>query len=126
MVANILIVDDNPEVGRAIARMLPAYHTSFETDPSEAVRRFASGERIDLVLCDLEMPGMSGREVYEALHRERPRQAPIMLMMSGHDNVKSLFDAGCPVLLKPFRARELRALVSALLHEDAPTVTACT
>jgi CheY-like chemotaxis protein len=117
MVAKILVVDDQPSVGRAIARMLPAYDTSTESDPRSAIRRLADGEQFDIVLCDLEMPGVSGRDVYDAFQRQRGDRAPIMLMMSGHNNVTALFAAGCPVLLKPFEALELRALVSAILHE---------
>jgi CheY-like chemotaxis protein len=118
MVAKILVVDDQLDVGRAIARMLPAYETSTESDPRAAIRRFVDGERFDIVLCDLEMPEMSGRELCDAFQRERRSRPPIMLMMSGDANVKPLFAAGYPVLLKPFTAPELRALVSALLHEN--------
>src|SRR5450432_4312273 len=97
MVAKILVIDDQPAVARAIARMLRGYDTSTETDPRRAVRRVADGERFDLVLCDLEMPEMSGREVYDSFLREK--FDPMILMMSGHDNVSSLFAAGCPVLV---------------------------
>jgi CheY-like chemotaxis protein len=114
---SILIIDDHAEIAAAIARMLPNYTTTVETDPRCAVARVARGEKFDLVLCDLEMPEMSGREVYDALPRDnRPE---VMLMMSGRINVVPLFVAGWPVLIKPFRGPELRALISALLHEDA-------
>ena len=120
MVAKILIIDDQPLIGRAIARMLRGYDTSTETDPRRAVSRVADGERFDLVLCDLEMPEMNGREVYDSFRRKN--FDPMFLMMSGHDNISSLFAAGCPVLIKPFTTRELRELVSALLcdHVHAP------
>jgi CheY-like chemotaxis protein len=113
MVAKILVIDDQPGVGGAIARVLRGYDVSVETDPRSAVRRVADGERFDLVLCDLEMPEMNGREVYDAFRRENFN--PLILMMSGHANVSSLFAAGCPVLLKPFNNAELRELVSACL-----------
>jgi len=115
MTAKILVIDDLPAMGRAIERMLDTYEVSVETDPRAAVKRIAAGERFDIVLCDLEMPEMSGKEVYETLRTyERP---PITLMMSGHANVTPLFAAGCPVLFKPFEAAELKHLVAALLHE---------
>jgi CheY-like chemotaxis protein len=111
----ILIIDDRADVARTIARMLSDYSTTIETDPRSAVARVSSGERFDVVLCDLDMPEMTGREVYDAFPRDnRPR---VMLMMSGHSNVAPLFAAGWPVLLKPFRGSELRTLVSALLHK---------
>jgi CheY-like chemotaxis protein len=115
MVPKILVIDDQADIGGEIARMLRGYETTTETDSRRAVRRVLDGEWFDLVLCELQMPEIGGREVYAAFRRlVRP---PIMLMMSGHDNVGALFAAGCPVLLKPFRAPELRELVSAILHD---------
>jgi DNA-binding response OmpR family regulator len=52
------------------------------------------------------------------LMRERPDRRLLVVMMSGHDNVTSLFAAGCPVLFKPFKAAELRELVAALLRDQ--------
>ena len=117
MVAKILIIDDRPEVARSIAYSLRSYETSIETDPRCAVRRFVDGEQFDIVLCDLDMPEMTGREVYDAFRRETREGSPVMLMMSGDHNVVPLFEAGCPVLIKPFSASELRTLVSAILHD---------
>jgi CheY-like chemotaxis protein len=116
--ARILVLDDRPEVARAIARMLPDHDTATETDPRRAVARVEHGERFDIVLCDLNMPDMNGREVSDALeHVHVP--PPIVLMMSGGENVDSLFATGRAVLIKPFDGKELRDLVSAMLHETA-------
>src|SRR3954454_14832806 len=118
--ARILVLDDQPEVARAIARMLTNHETAMETDPRRAVARVEHGERFDLVLCDLNMPGMGGREVSDALVTAQDDAPRVVLMMSGGENVASLFAAGRAVLIKPFEADELRALVSAVLHEDSP------
>lgn len=115
--ARILVVDDTPDVARAIARMLSNHETEMETDPRQAVARVEHGERFDIVLCDLNMPVMGGREVSDALLHAQPDPPPIVLMMSGGENVDSLFAAGKPVLIKPFDGKELRELVSAMLHE---------
>ena len=115
--ARILVVDDRPDVAQSIARMLSNHETAFETDPRRAVARLTHGEEFEIVLVDLNMPVMSGSEVSEALaqaHLERP---PIVLMMSGGENVDSLFATGRAVLIKPFEGNELRDLVSAMLHE---------
>ena len=119
--ARILVVDDRPEVARAIARMLSEHETATETDPRRAVTRVVEGEGFDVVLIDFNMPYMSGGDVSDALtaaHLERP---PIVLIMSGGENVDSLFATGRAVLIKPFDGAELRDLVSAMLHEDAAT-----
>jgi CheY-like chemotaxis protein len=116
--ARILVVDDRPEVARAIARMLCGDHeTQTETDPRRAVTRITGGEPFDIVLVDFNMPDMSGRDVSDALRSAPLEQPPIVLIMSGGENVESLFETGRAVLIKPFDGAELRDLVSAMLHE---------
>jgi CheY-like chemotaxis protein len=119
--ARILVVDDQPDVARSIARMLGNHETWTETDPQRAVARVADGERFEIVLIDLNMPHMSGAEVSAALARAQLERPPIVLMMSGGENVESLFATGRgrAVLIKPFDGAELRDLVSAMLHEQA-------
>jgi len=119
MPAKILVIDDEPAVAAAISRMLRDYDTSAETDPRRAVDRIAHGERFDLILCDLNMPGMSGRDVYEVVKRECRGREPAMLIMSGQGSVEPLYAAGCGVLFKPFEAGELEDLVSTILHQEA-------
>lgn len=117
--ARILVVDDRPDVARAIARMLTGHDTATETDPRRAIARVEHGERFDVVLCDLNMPEMDGGDVSAALIRAHAGPPPIVLMMSGGENVDSLFATGRAVLIKPFEGKELRELVSAMLHENA-------
>jgi len=116
--ARILVVDDRPDVAKAIARMLSNHDTATETDPRQAVARVEHGERFDIVLCDLNMPDMNGREVSDRLVHAQPDPPPIVLMMSGGENVDSLFATGRAVLIKPFDGKELRELVSAMLHDN--------
>jgi CheY-like chemotaxis protein len=115
--ARILVVDDRPDVATAIARMLSNHDTATETDPRQAVARVEHGERFDIVLCDLNMPDMNGREVSDRLVHAQADPPPIVLMMSGGENVESLFATGRAVLIKPFNGKELRELVSAMLHD---------
>jgi CheY-like chemotaxis protein len=116
--ARILVVDDQPEVARSIARMLCNHETSTETDPRRAIARVADGERFEVVLIDLNMPTMSGAEVSAAFAKVQHDRPPIVLMMSGGENVDSLFATGRAVLIKPFDGDELRDLVSAMLHDQ--------
>jgi CheY-like chemotaxis protein len=115
--ARILVVDDRPDVATAIARMLSNHDTATETDPRQAVARVEHGERFDIVLCDLNMPDMNGREVSDRLVHAQADPPPIVLMMSGGENVERLFATGRAVLIKPFNGKELRELVSAVLHD---------
>jgi len=68
-----------------------------------------------MLIADLAMPGMSGRELAHAARQSRPN-LPI-LIVSGFANLAAR-DEGLPVLQKPFRAEELIAKVAAAL--DGP------
>jgi len=116
--ARILVVDDRPEVGRAVARMLHDHQTASETDAARALARVTGGETFDIVLVDLNMPGMTGRELSDALAGAALAAPPIVVMMSSGENVDSLFASGRAVLIKPFEGDELRALIAAMLHQD--------
>jgi PAS domain S-box-containing protein len=82
--ARILVVDDEPMMCRALARMLGSEHETLSTtDPRDAVRRIESGERFDLVLSDVAMSGMTGIELYGRLAKTAPELAERMLFMTG-------------------------------------------
>ena len=82
--ARILIVDDEPMMCRALARMLGSEHETLSTtDPRDAVRRIESGEHFDLVLSDVAMSGMTGIELYGRLAKTAPELAERMLFMTG-------------------------------------------
>lgn len=105
----ILVVDDQPEVGRAVRRFLkPA-------DVVAVMSGFAAVEAVeeqpvDLVICDVMMPGMSGLDVWEQLHH-RPSGPPPFLFMTGGAPTQgleeSLASSGVPVLYKPFSREEV-------------------
>jgi CheY-like chemotaxis protein len=117
--ARILVIDDQPDVARAIARMLRTHEIVAETNPRHAVDRIIDGEQFDMVLVDFEMPHMNGRDVSDALTEALLTQPPIVLIMSGSENVASMFETGRGVLLKPLKGDDLRNLVSELLHDHA-------
>jgi DNA-binding response OmpR family regulator len=98
--------------------MLSNHETAIETDPRRAIARVL-GDRFDMVLVDYDMPYMSGRAVSDALAAAHLARPPIVLIMSGSENVASLYATGRGVLIKPFKGDELRDLVSAMLHENA-------
>ena len=81
---HILVVDDDPRVGGAIQVLLAAEHdVVVATTGSEVVQRLARGERFDIILCDLMMPGMTGMDLHEELERLEPAQATRMIFLTG-------------------------------------------
>jgi PAS domain S-box-containing protein len=116
----VLVVDDEPAVREVTVQMLRAagYHVSACADARSALARLAEpGEPVDLVILDLVMPDMGGREVFEAIRARWPRLAVLLSSGFSRDGeVESLLaDGAAGFLQKPYRAAELgRAVQHAL------------
>ncbi|HVL17842.1 MAG TPA: response regulator, partial [Gemmatimonadales bacterium] len=84
--AGILVVDDEPMIRALARRALELYgYEVFEAEDGEAaleVMRSDAGERVNLAVLDVVMPGMDGRELEELLRRQQPRIG--VLYISGH------------------------------------------
>jgi CheY-like chemotaxis protein len=116
--ARILIVDDEVGLGRALQRLFRDYDTVANTSAQGALDRIVIGERFDLILSDVGMPGMSGCDLYEEIRRLDPEQAGRMVFVTGASDEQSeraLAASGQPVLRKPFDPKELRAFVERFL-----------
>ncbi|HSD87122.1 MAG TPA: ATP-binding protein [Kofleriaceae bacterium] len=63
----VLVVDDEPLIGRVVEQVLTNHHVAVETSARAALSRLQSGERFDRILCDLMMPDMTGMELFDQL-----------------------------------------------------------
>jgi PAS domain S-box-containing protein len=113
--ARILVVDDDPLVQKAVRRVLSAHEVVAEASGRGALDRLAAGERYDVILCDLAMPGMSGMDVHQELTKVDPSSAARMIFLTGgvFTPAAQRFLDRVPNLRveKPFQAADLRALV---------------
>ena len=109
--ATVLVVDDQQQVRGLLRRMLEAegFHVEEAPDGESALRLIqARPEPFDLVLTDLSMPVIDGRQLSETLARYRPTVA--LLCLSGDPDAVphvELSDTPVRVLLKPFSADDL-------------------
>jgi PAS domain S-box-containing protein len=113
----VLVLDDEPLVCRAVARMLVGEHDVVTlSEPAEALARLTGGEFFDIVLCDLMMPGMSGIQCYEALRASRPELARRMVFLTGGaftEEAQAFLERVPNARLeKPFEAEALRDVVA--------------
>ena len=73
----------------------------------------------DLILCDIMMPELTGADVYQRVARARQELAEKFVFMSGgaftSDTRQFLASTAAPLLDKPFRIDEVRALLNAQL-----------
>jgi PAS domain S-box-containing protein len=112
--ARVLIVDDDPQVRHVTASFLTGFgHSTTEAGDGEAALRLLQGDRYDIVVADLAMPGMSGIELAAEI-RERDSRLPV-LILTGHAEAMQIPD-DLPVLTKPFRSADLAARVATLLE----------
>ena len=117
----ILIVDDEPKIRSFIGRALAAagYATEFADTAAEGLRR-ALATRYDLVILDLVMPDLDGRQVLGRLLAARPGQAVIVLSCVADvaAKVDCLERGAQDYLTKPFSLAELLARVRVRLRDE--------
>ena len=79
----LLVVDDDDAVLDYLAAKLGARYELISTTSSEEVVRLAHHERPDLILCDIDMPGMDGGDVSAALFADDATREIPMLFLTG-------------------------------------------
>lgn len=133
---SILLVEDDELAGQTIAELLRSlgHAVTYERDPGAALALVEQGAGapdetlavtrdagaaaadFDLLLTDVVMPGMNGRQLFEAVEQLRPG-LPV-LFMSG--NTGAVFDdwdrRETQLLQKPFRPSELRDALAEVLR----------
>jgi putative two-component system response regulator len=102
----IFVVDDDRYVLESVTTLMKEFGftvISFDNG-QEAIRRFAS-EPVDLVLTDINMPGMTGIELLEKI-RYLDRETPVLLMTAYADldtAVKAIQKGAFDFIIKPYR-----------------------
>lgn len=114
----VLAIDDEALLLKAFQRMLVCHH-DIETKLGgrEALRFFGQDRAFDVVLCDLQMPDMSGVELYQAVKQQWPELAQRFIFITGGafspEARRFLEDGDIACINKPFQLRELLELIEA-------------
>jgi two-component system KDP operon response regulator KdpE len=120
--STILIVDDEPQIRRVMRSTLSSHgYVIAEAKSGEDALEWMRKERPDLVLLDVNMPGMGGLEACREIRRSS--NAPIIMLTvrnAERDKVLAL-DAGADdYVVKPFGIEELLARIRAALRRFSP------
>jgi CheY-like chemotaxis protein len=113
----VLVIDDEPMVARALGRALSVEHdVAIVFTAEDAKKHVASGERYDVIICDLMMPQMTGMDLHAELSRAAPDQAARMVFLTG-----GAFTQGARAFLdqvpnqridKPFETQHIRSIIN--------------
>ncbi|AXA94548.1 response regulator transcription factor [Massilia sp. YMA4] len=124
MNTRVLLVEDDPTLLDAIARLLASHAMQVDTlrDGAVADARLAGGDGYDVLVLDIGLPGMDGFEIVRRV-RARGSAVPVLLLTARdavEDRVKGLELGADDYLVKPFATPELVARVRALARRHAP------
>jgi two-component system KDP operon response regulator KdpE len=118
MPGRILVIDDEPQITRALRAALFAQGFDVRTanDPEEGLHVFRDWAP-DLVITDLMMPGLSGVDVCRAIRAHGPTPVLILSVRDYERSKVEALDAGADdYVTKPFSIQELMARVRAHLR----------
>ncbi|HMB69273.1 MAG TPA: sigma-54 dependent transcriptional regulator, partial [bacterium] len=104
MKANVLIVDDDPDLRRALSDRIAFWgHSVTEAESGEAALEATAARVFDVVLLDLKMPGLDGMETLARMQTQD--SAADVVMLTAHGTVESAVEAvrlgAADFLLKP-------------------------
>jgi len=118
----VLVVDDEPPILHYMSATLESWGHTVEvaSDGQYALERALAGA-FDVIICDLRMPHLGGREMYHKLARQDPRTAERVIFATGDtvrgDTLRFLESLGRPYLHKPFTLAELRRVLGAAAQQ---------
>ena len=121
--AQILVVDDDPHVARALVDLLDLHgYTTVRAESGEQALDILSREPADLVLLDVRLPGIDGFETCARIRERHGPSLPVVMLTAFGDPaaVRRGFDSGAEdVLSKPVDTRALILKVRAFLRLKA-------
>jgi CheY-like chemotaxis protein len=111
----LLLVDDDVALLETLSALLsPRHAVDMASDPRDALARILTGADYDLVLCDLDMPHLTGPQLHETVERHRPEIALHFVFMTA--NATRPWAHRQPCLSKPLDASVLGVVIAQCLR----------
>ena len=120
--ASILVVDDEPQIRRVLKTTLSSQgYVILEAKTGEEAVDVVRKEKPDLVLLDVNMPGVGGIEACREIRRSSEAPINMQTVRNAERDKGSALDAGADdYVVKPFGIEELLARIRAALRRFAP------
>ena len=121
MKKTVLIVDDDAPIRQALRKLLQAegYEVILAADGQEGLEQFGS-KHIDLLLLDLNLPGMNGLQMLEELRQmKQPLSIPIVVMSTSNNplDIAACYSFGAAgYILKPFKLEQYLEKIREITH----------
>lgn len=117
----LLIVDDNPEITGAIKRLMGKRYRILSAHSAEQALPVVQEQPVDLMVCDLRMPGTNGLDFCRRLKRDlSTSHIPIIILTAQDDDTTraACYEAGADAYMaKPFETKVLTARIDNLLRQ---------
>jgi CheY-like chemotaxis protein len=113
----ILVVEDDPEAALFAVHVLAnrgRFEVTHTADPAVALR-LAAAEHWDLLLTDLDLPGMTGLELLDAVRTVAPGLPVAVMSAHAPVTVEAMLRRADEYLAKPLRVDQLIATATALI-----------
>ncbi len=118
---HLLVIDDEPSTRKILEHFLSTdYKITLKRDGMEAMGWLEQGNEVSLILADLNMPNLNGREFLKALRASNLFGDIPVIILSGSDQSKDRIDClnsgADDFMVKPFNPEEVKAKVNAILR----------
>ena len=114
---SIIIIEDETALLAPLRRMLAGYHDIITfSDPRDGMRCLIEREPPDVIICDINMPGVGGVELYREVTRVRPFLARRFMFLTGgvSEEATALIGDERRILEKPVHREDLIAAIEAI------------
>ncbi|NBA84576.1 response regulator [Emticicia sp. CRIBPO] len=118
---HLLIIDDEPSTRKILEHFLSTdYKITLKSDGMEAMAWLEEGNETSLILADLNMPNLNGREFTKVLRSSNLFGDIPVIILSGSDQSKDRIEClnlgADDFMIKPFNPEEVKAKIRAILR----------
>jgi two-component system cell cycle response regulator len=122
---NVLIIEDNPKNRKLIKRLLQIHHFKVvEAEDAETGIRIAEEWLPDLILMDIQLPGMDGLEATNIIKNDHRTSEIMIIALTSYamqGDAEKARSAGCDgYITKPINTREFLGQISEFIPDTAP------